>query len=944
MRTLLRLLLLPLIAVAAAAQSGANRADATWRQFETEHFTFIFHEELRGIAQRAADIAEAIYPVVTGNLNTQIPGRTPIYISDLENVRNAFAFSDHHIYLWMQGIQDDGPVGGLRASGSAKWLRAVITHEFTHTVIAHATRSWSDLFIPTSGVPRWFNEGTARFMEPDRWTPDIDMVLRLAAVNGRTSYSAFNARLDGALLYEGGHSLVRYMTWRFGDTILSRIVAGGRSGLSSYDFNLAVRQATGMSMSDIYNDWLRAITVYYGIDYGSREETSDIAQPLVTSFSFVPGYRYSRDGRQVAMLAGGNDGPLKLLVGGCSTTGGPDTARPLRVVCDDSGIDSWFDWSPDGERLIVSKLRRGSHSAAVNDLYVVNTRTGHSRRLTDDANVYDPSWRPDGSSVAAVQRQLGLDRIVLVDVETGAQRSVFDPGEDIQIANLSWSPDGSLIAFSLFDSNGARVLGVLTVDDGTLRRVSDSESIARYPVWSPDGTRLAFTTTSGGIPNVAVVRLESGTITRVTDVAGGVYTVGWLPGTDSIVAMSLDTRDKLVPYLLPASRSVTPAPRPHVREKYSAWRNARFPRSAPPQNDIRHAATGSETGYTSIAHLSTMGVVPAYGTDRSVAGRTSHRLGIGLVLAEPIGLQQAILFGDYGFASHEPGGLVAYRNTTLPFSITATAFRRVAYARELLGVAYQELSIGSSLALSLTLTPPNDIDEFHSLYLRGGFRRIEPFNTGEFERAALRPGREELAEVGLTYSYRSPSLLFTGSFTRSEPDIGSTLKFNRLESVVAWRWGIFGDDGMRLAVDASFAAGWGTLPVQEFIGLDPHDDFAGGIDLATQAERVLLDQPTPIRQRVRGIRRFEPGDRAAVGSIGFEFPDGPMGGSFLLFAEAGSAWFSDTTPLDKLQPQKGYGLELRSPIAGNIMLATGVAFEMIEGAKRDLYIRLMMGI
>lgn len=943
MRIRLLLILLSLVSPSAVAQTGANRADASWHQFDSDHFTFIYHEGLRDVAHRAADIAEAIYPVVTGNLQTEIPGRTPIYISDLDNVRNAFAFSDRHIYLWMQGIQDDGAVGGLRASGQAKWLHAVITHEFTHTVIARATRGWADAFIPIPGVPRWFNEGTARFMEPDRWTPDIDMILRIAAVNGRTSYAAFNARLDGALMYEEGHSLVRYMTWRFGDSVLAQIINGGRSGASGYDFNLAVTQATGMSMSDIHGDWLRAITILYATEYGLREETNEISDPLVKSFSFVSGFRYSRDGSFAAMLAGGGSGPINLYIAGCSGPGQPDTSRPLRLLTDGAGIDSWFDWSPDGEALVVSKLRYGSHSASVNDLYRIDALSGEMTRLTDDANLYDPSWRPDGRSIAAVQRRLGRDQILLVDPVSGQEQELFDCGDDCQIANLSWSPDGSSLAFSLFESNGARVVGMLRVEDGTVRRFSDSNAISRYPVWSPDGKRIAFTTTLGGVPNVAVVTIETGAVTRITDVAGGVYTTGWLNGTDSIVALSLDTRDRLAPYLLPASRSVTPLPRAVVRQRYAAWRHAQFRLAVPPTEAIRPATTSPERGYSSIAHLSPELILPLYGTDRSSSGKESHRPALGIAFTEPIGLQQLLLFADYGLASHEPGGVLIYRNSTLPFSITGTAFRRVAFVRELLGTPYQELSLGGSLALSLLITPPNDLDLSHTITLRGGWRRIEAFNGGEFETAGLVPRREKLAEMCLNYTCTNPSFLLTGSFMRSEPEIGSTLRYNRLESALSWRWRLSGDNGMRIAVDASMVAGWGEVPPQESIGLDPHDDFAGGFDLFAQVGRALLEQPGLLRQRVRGIRRFVPGDRSAVGSLGLEIPGGPEGGSLLFFVETGAAWFADSTSIDRLQPQKSYGVELRSSIAGNLVLATGIAFEMIEGAKRDLYIRLVLG-
>jgi len=926
------------------AQSGANRADVSWTSFDTEHFTIVYHDGLAHHATDVAVVAEAIYPVVTTNLRTVLPGRTTIYISDLENVANAYAFADDHIYIWMRGLLDDGAVGGLRASGSSKWLRAVVTHEFTHTVIARATRSWTDIFMPTGNVPRWFNEGTARFMEPDRWTPDVDMVLRVAAVNGRTSYSEFNSRLDGALLYEGGHSLVRYMTWRFGDTVLARIVTGGRSGLGRYDFEESVLQSTGISMSDIYGDWLRTITVYYGTDYGVREETSEIGTPLVKSFSYVSGYRYSPDGRWVAMLAGGNAGPLRLHVAGSTPDGSADSSRPLRLVSDELGIDSWFGWSPDSRRIVLSKLRRGSHSAGVNDLYVVDVDARTMTRLTDDANLYDPSWRPDGSVVAAVQRRVGRDRIVVVDPVDGGLRTIFDPGGDVQMSNLAWSPDGTHLAFSLFDSTGRRVVAVLGVEDGSLESYSDGESTSRYPAWSPDSRRIAFTTLGGGRLNVAVVDRATGAITRVTDVAGGIYTVGWLPNSDSIVALSLDTRDKLVPYLVPAARTVIVTRGPTSREKYAGWTKASLPLLVDPAGALPPVAKGAENAYRSLAHLSPQLVAPGYGTDRSRHGARGYRIGLGALLLEPIGLQQLIAYADYGFTSREPGATILYNNNTLPFSIMGEAHRTASFARELAGIPYHELSVGGALKLSMNITPPNSLTLLHSIGVRAGWRRVEALNSEEFTRATIAPVRSAIAELGVVYTLTSPALFVMAEYRRSEPGVGSDLRFNRIEGVVSWRWRPFGEKTPALAVDAGSTLQWGDVLPQEFVGLDAHDDFAGGIDLFSQVRNGLVGQRGPLRHRVRGVRRIELGDRVVVATAGIEFAGGPNDGRLLLFADAGSAWFSDSTRLGSLRPTKGYGLEIRTSIIDGLVLSAGIAFEMIDSPRRDFYLRFSRGL
>src|ERR1041384_1881000 len=84
--------------------TGANRPDVSWHQIGTSHFLIVYHDGLEDAARQAADVAEAVYPVVTGSLRTELPGRTLLYLSDLDDIPNAFAFGDDHMYIWMRGI------------------------------------------------------------------------------------------------------------------------------------------------------------------------------------------------------------------------------------------------------------------------------------------------------------------------------------------------------------------------------------------------------------------------------------------------------------------------------------------------------------------------------------------------------------------------------------------------------------------------------------------------------------------------------------------------------------------------------------------------------------------------------------------------------------------------------------------------------------------------
>ena len=54
-------------------------------------------------------------------------------------------------------------------------------------------------------------------------------------------------------------------------------------------------------------------------------------------------------------------------------------------------------------------------------------------------------------------------------------------------------------------------------DGGELAVFAGSPSDEREPRWSPDGRRLAFTSDSAGLPQLAVLDIDSGLIERPTE-------------------------------------------------------------------------------------------------------------------------------------------------------------------------------------------------------------------------------------------------------------------------------------------------------------------------------------------------------------------------------------------------------------------------------------------
>jgi Tol biopolymer transport system component len=174
-----------------------------------------------------------------------------------------------------------------------------------------------------------------------------------------------------------------------------------------------------------------------------------------------------------------------------------DTAgSKLRRLTDcQSCADLSPDWSPSGQLIVFSRSTRGGSS-----LYTVRADGSHLTKVTNSARAGNPQWSPDGRQIAfddgsniSIANADGSDQRVLVE-------GTFGSGPHVP----SWSPDGTKLAF--FYTPGtprAFTAEVWTMTrDGSEKRVVDHSACCvgswAPPVWSPDGTKLAFSADSAG--------------------------------------------------------------------------------------------------------------------------------------------------------------------------------------------------------------------------------------------------------------------------------------------------------------------------------------------------------------------------------------------------------------------------------------------------------------
>ncbi len=92
----------------------------------------------------------------------------------------------------------------------------------------------------------------------------------------------------------------------------------------------------------------------------------------------------------------------------------------------------------------------------------------------------------------------------------------------------SWSPDGKQLVFTGYDG-GLSDLYLVNADGSNLRRLTNDQYADLHPVWSPDGTTIAFATDRGPETDFETLRIGNMRIATY-DLATGRIDV--LPGME----------------------------------------------------------------------------------------------------------------------------------------------------------------------------------------------------------------------------------------------------------------------------------------------------------------------------------------------------------------------------------------------------------------------------
>lgn len=500
---------------------------------KTEHFDIYFYPEMREAAQEAARMAERWYARLSRVFDHELKGRQPLIL---------YAASPHFQETTaIPGIIEEG-VGGVTEPIKRRIILPlgfslaasdhVIGHELVHAFQYDIASGHSSLGMgasPVAQLPLWFIEGMAEYLSIGPVDSNTAMWMRDATYRDKVPpLKKLNS--SEYFPYRYGQSFWAYITGRWGDAVVPRILTGvGKSG----NLEVSIKKVLGVSFDQLSKDWQGSLKKAY--DPLAKETTIEDPDSRVlikatkdNRVNLSPSL--SPDGKKVVFLSAKDLFSIDLYLADVET--GKVEKKLVNTAINPhfeslEFIKSAGSWDSEGNNFVFAAITKGKPV-----LSILNVKEGKIEREIEFPNlgeILSPTWSPDGRYIAFSGMEGGFSNLFIYDLkESKLRKMTDDPYAALQPA---WSPDGKTIAFvtdrfstdiSLLEI-GRLELALIDPKSAEVTPLPDFKGAKNInPQWTPDSKGIVFISDRNGISDVYKLDIKSKEIVQISNLYTGV--------------------------------------------------------------------------------------------------------------------------------------------------------------------------------------------------------------------------------------------------------------------------------------------------------------------------------------------------------------------------------------------------------------------------------------
>ncbi len=520
------LLLVPAAPAPAQGQNKVVYDKFDWKIYASTHFRIYHYGRGEASLGKVASMAESAYDDLSRRLNYQVPKPIPLlfYVTHAEFEQNniilnfipegvgAFAEPARNRMVLPIDLPDEK-------------LQNLIAHELTHIFQYEILFGGRLSRAIRSNIPTWFMEGMASYFANDE--DEKDRMFIRDAVNSDQIPPITRININGYPAYRFGHAFFDFVEAEWGKDAVRELVFEFRSFLGR-DVSVALRRSFGIEPDDFDLKFRRYLRRKYlpllavkgeASEYGERFRVGQWERPSFEigaapspSGDFVATITTYKEDIDIALLSTKTRKLWKNLSPGRTTkyeyisaqflTQGPESGRDL-------------SFAPDGDRIAVFARRERGRQ-----LFIFSARGGGvvDRIPVEPDMPLSPAFSPDGKSVVFTGITGPSRDIFLLDLESKALRNLTaDAGYDTAPV---FSPDGRFVYHTKEIAGLQKIVRFPLEDPSKVEQVTWGEGNDDDAAFSPDGSRLYFASSRGGIFNVYGQDLATGELVQYTDVIG----------------------------------------------------------------------------------------------------------------------------------------------------------------------------------------------------------------------------------------------------------------------------------------------------------------------------------------------------------------------------------------------------------------------------------------